>query len=153
MSSFNEGKEILVTMVLEILGRPKEHIVETLKEIIKQMGEEKGVKVQDSIVNEPVLVKDQKDLYTTFSEVEMKIEDIRTLLGIIFKYMPAHLEIIYPESIKLDNVSLGETLSELTRRLHAYDEVARVLQNENFIMREKLKEFIDEKKNKKEEKK
>ena len=62
--------------------------------------------------------------------------------------MPAHIEIISPELIALTNNGWGDILSELTRRLHAYDEVARVLTFQNNQMQEKLRELMPEKKEK-----
>ena len=56
--------------------------------------------------------------------------------------MPAHIEVVSPELIALTNNGWGDILSELTRRLHAYDEVARVLRFENGQMQEKLKELM-----------
>ena len=124
---------------------PPEHLVETLKNMIKQLGEEKGVKVKDSTVHEPNLIKDQKDFYTNFAEVELETENIIDLVALIFKYMPSHVEIIYPESLSLNNNYWNEILNEVTRRLHAYDEVARVIQNEKFVLETKIKELMEEK--------
>jgi len=68
----------------------------------------------------------------------------------MFKYMPAHIEVISPELIALTNNGWGEILSELTRRLHGYDEVARVLRFQNAQMQEKLGKLMPEEKDEKE---
>ena len=60
--------------------------------------------------------------------------------------MPAHIEIIEPEMIVLTNSGWNDVLNELTRRLHGYDEVARVLQIEKDILEKKLREVLGEKK-------
>ncbi len=147
--SFDDSKQkILATIILEILGKPPEHLTETLKSIIKQMGEEKGVNVKAQKINNPYLVKEQKDFYTTFAEIDIETRGIEEIVMILFKYMPSHIEIIQPESIKMPSCDWNETLNEITRRLHAYDEVARIIQNERIILEQKLKEIIDEKKEK-----
>lgn len=110
------------------------------------MGEEKGVKVTNKKINEPVLIKDTKDFYTTFAEVDLEVEDILYLAIIMFKYMPAHVEVVEPELIALTNNGWTDILSELTRRLHGYEEVARVLQFQNSEMQKKLKELLPENK-------
>jgi hypothetical protein len=135
-------KIIRSTIILEIIGKPKEHLVKTLEDIIKQINEEQGVCVTGKKINEPVLMKDTKELYTTFAEVELEIEDILYLAVIMFKYMPAHIEVISPELIALTNNGWTDILSELTRRLHSYEEIARIMQIQNSKIQNKLKELI-----------
>lgn len=142
----SDTKGIRSSIILEIIGRPQEHLVETLKQLIKSLSEEKGVSVVNSKINEPVIMKDQKDFYTTFAEIEIEVEEILYLAVIMFKYMPAHVEIIEPELIALTNNGWTDILSELTRRLHGYEEVARVLQFQNAQMQRKIKELMPEEK-------
>lgn len=137
-----ETKSIRAMLIIEVVGRPPEHLTATLNEIIGKISEEKGVKVIDKKIKEPTLMKDQKDLYTSFAEVEVEVEEILYLSILMFKYMPAHVEVIYPELIALTNNGWTDILSELTRRLHGYDEVARVLQMEKNILEQKLKQHI-----------
>jgi hypothetical protein len=137
-------KWIKSTIILEIIGKPPEHLVSTLEELIKKIDEEKGVSVIGKKINEPVLMKDSKEYYTTFAEVEIEVEDILYLAIIMFKYMPAHIEVVEPELIALTNNGWTDILSELTRRLHGYDEIARVIQIQNAKMKQKLRELLPE---------
>ncbi len=137
--------KVTAMMVIEILGRPKEHIVESLQKIVDQIKEEKNVNLEESKIHEPKEVKDQKDLFTTFAEVEVKVESPITLAMLMFKYMPAHMEIISPEHINLTNNGYGDILNELTRRLHGYDEVARVLQAEKEILENQIRQLAPKK--------
>jgi membrane protein insertase Oxa1/YidC/SpoIIIJ len=137
-----ETKGIRSTIILEIIGKPPEHLIETLEEIIKKIDEEKGVRVIDKKINEPILMKDNKEFYTTFAEVNIEVEEISYLAIIMFKYMPAHVEVIEPELIALTNNGWTDILSELTRRLHGYDEIARILQIQNSQMQKKLQELL-----------
>ncbi len=146
-------KVIRSTIILEIIGKPAEHLVKTLEDLIKQIGEEKGVEVVDKKINEPIEIKESKDFYTTFAEVDLEVEDILYLAIIMFKYMPAHVEVIEPEIITLTNNGWTDILSELTRRLHGYEEVARVIKIQNAKMQEKLKELMSKNKENSEEKK
>ena len=139
----DETKNISVVFILEIIGRPKEHLTETLDKIIKELDEEKRVSVTSKKINEPVLMKDQKDFYTSFAEVEIEIEKILDLAILIFKYMPAHVEIIHPEIIALQNNDWNDILNELARRLHGYDEVARIIQTEKVILEKKLRVVLE----------
>jgi len=149
--NLTETKNIGVVMIIEVIGRPPEHLIETLNDLIKQIDEEKGVVVKEKKVNEPALMKDQKDFYTSFAEIEVEVEEILDLAMLMFKYMPAHIEIISPELIALTNNGWNDILNELTRRLHGYDEIARIIQTEKTILEKKLKEVINENKEKKEQ--
>lgn len=137
--SGNEINKITAMLMIEVLGRPKEHLIETLNDLIKKIGEEKGVEVTDSKIKEPTLAKDQKDLFTTFAEIEVQVDQPAILTILMFKYMPAHIDIIEPEHITLTNNSFADILSELTRRLHGYDEIVRVLQTEKKILENQLR--------------
>jgi hypothetical protein len=138
-------KKIRAVFIFEAIGRPPEYLTEALDAITKKIGEEKGVKVLNSKINSPVEMKNQKEFFTNFSEVEVETEQIMTIAVLMFKYMPAHVEIIYPEKIVLSSFEMGDLFSELTRRLHGYEELARLLQNEKTILESKLRELLNNK--------
>jgi hypothetical protein len=133
--------KVSVIMILDIIGRPPEHLVESLEKIIEEMGKEKGVTLKSKQIKEPVPIKDQKDFYTTFAEIEVEVDEILYLAILMFKYMPAHIEIIQPELIALSNNGFNDILNELTRRLHGYDEIARIMQIEKQILLKKIQEL------------
>ena len=86
-------------------------------------------------------MKDQKEFYTTFAEIEVEVENMLTLAVLLFKYMPAHFEIIEPEMLVLSNNGWNEILNELTRRLHGYDEIARIMQLEKQMIIKRIQEL------------
>jgi hypothetical protein len=139
--------KIKSTIILEVLGRPPEHLEETLKDLIEKINKEKGVKVLNKKINKSVELEKKKGFYTSFAEIELETENLMYLNSIIFKYSPAYVEVTEPENITMKNEELGEVLSEIVRRLHKYDEVARILQNEKNILENKLKKLEENKKN------
>lgn len=141
MSSDKKEIKVRAVMIIEVLGRPPEHLMETLEDFAKKIGEEKGIKVVDKRIMEPNLVKDQKDLYTTFMEIEVETESPMHLAGLVFRYMPAHVEVVSPENMVLNNNSFSEILSEVVRRLHRYDDIVRVLNMQYTTLQNKLKEY------------
>jgi len=143
MNSTEDNEGIRAMLILEIVGRPKEHIIESLEKIIKEMDNEKDINIISKKINEPVLMKDRKDFYTSFAEVEVQAEKILNFMILIFRYMPAHVEILYPEIIALQNNDWNDILSELVRRLHGYDEVARVISTEKMILEKKLRDMLE----------
>jgi len=138
--SSNEVK-VTAVLILDIIGRPPEHLVESLEKLIEDMGKEQGVTLKSKKIREPTPMKDQKDFYTTFAEIEVEVDEILYLAILMFKYMPAHIEIIQPEIIALSNNGFNDILNELTRRLHGYDEIARIMQIEKQILLKKIQEL------------
>lgn len=149
-----ETKGIEAIFIIEIIGKPPEHLVETLENMIKQIDEEKGVSVKHKKVNEPITMKENQEFYTSFAEIVVEVDEVINLVMLMFKYMPAHIEIISPELIVLSNNNWNDILNEVVRRLHGYDEIARIIQVEKTILEKKLRELMSEKgeKNEKEEK-
>ena len=132
--------KIKADLVFEILGRPTEHIKTALSSMMDKLGAEKGVKVIEKKVHEPTEVKESKDLYTTFAEVSIEFEAIENLLGIVFTYMPAHVEIISPANFELTNLHLNELSNTLLSRLHNYDAITKKFIYERDFLLNKLRE-------------
>ncbi len=136
--------EIKATLVLEILGRPAEHLKNALTELIDKLGAEKGIKILDKTVHEPAAVKEGKDLFTSFAEVSVEFETLENYFGTIFAYMPAHIEINSPSKFPLSNAELNEFGNKLLARLHDYDAITKKFIFERNFLINKLKESAPE---------
>jgi len=141
-------QKVTAILMLEVMGRPPEHLKETLADFIKKIDEEPGVHVKASEIHEPKELEDEKGYYTTFSDIEVETDTLREIMVLTFKYMPSHIDVITPENFRLENNYFNELFNEITRRLHAYDQVARIVQNEKAIMEKQLKEFVEKEKKK-----
>ncbi len=132
--------EIKADLVLEILGRPAEHIKNALISLVEKLGTEKGVKINDKKIHEPTQIKEANDLYTTFAEVSVELDSLENYFGIIFAYMPSHIEIISPTKIELSNADFNELGNKLLARLHDYDALTKKFVHERNFLVNKLKE-------------
>lgn len=130
---------VTAILMLEILGRPPEHIKKTLIEIIDNLGKEKGVKIVNKNIAEPKEATGEKDIFTSFAEIELETS-IDRLMMIIFGYMPSHVEIIEPGDLKIKNSDLNILFNELARKLHQYDELARAFLVEREILAKQIQE-------------
>ncbi|MCW8965357.1 MAG: hypothetical protein OQK82_01520 [Candidatus Pacearchaeota archaeon] len=142
----SSDKKISIRMILEVVGRPPKHLTKTLEGLVEKIGSEKGVEIIEKNIHEPIELKERKEFFTSFVEVEVDIDEISILGSLILKYMPAHIEIIEPESFSLKNSSANDMFNEFAKRLHHYDEVARVMQAEKIILTKKLKSLLPEEK-------
>ncbi|MEK6844294.1 MAG: hypothetical protein AABX83_02605 [Nanoarchaeota archaeon] len=133
-------EKLQANLVLEILGRPKEHVTEALNELVNKLGTEKGIKIIEKKLHEPISVKDANELFTTFAHVLVELDSLENYFGIMFAYMPSNFEIINPEKMMLSNVNLNELAGKLIERLHNYDAITKKALMDNEILAKKLHE-------------
>ena len=143
--------EITAHLILEIMGRPKVHVENVLKDLVAKIESEKGLKLVKKKVHEAIELEDEKakGLFTTFAEIEGVFNDFDTLIRIIFTYMPSNVEIIDPADFKLNCSDINLFMNEVVRKLHYYDNLAKTLTFQNNILAGKLAEKDEEIKNKK----
>jgi len=135
--------KIRALFTFEILGKPPEHIKQTMEQLIDKLGELPGIEIDKRKIHEPKPVKDEntKDFFTTFSEVEILGEDLNKLTEVVFHAMPSHIEIIEPSELIFKNFDISGLLSSLTTKLHRYDEIAKQITLERNILVNKLNEM------------
>ena len=112
-------------MIIEIMGRPPEHIKEALNTLVIKMGSEKGVKLIDKKYHEPKIVKEAKNLHITFAEVDAEFDSLEHFFSIIMGYMPSNVEIYDPEKFRLDSNDINSLSNYIMSKLHRYDEIAK----------------------------
>jgi len=132
--------KIHASLVIEILGRPAKHVSEAMDTIITRMGSEKGIEILTKEIHEPAPVEKSKDLFTTFAEIEVELDSLSNYFGILFAYMPSHIEIIRPEKYNIMNSELNDLGNNLVQRLHNYDAVTKKALSDVQILTQKLQE-------------
>ena len=137
-------EKLLASLIIEILGRPEETVKEALQSMVTRLGAEKGIKIVKKNYHDPKKVEKSADLFTAFVEIEVELDSISNYFGIIFAYMPSHIELIYPENVSLSNSALNEYGNALAQRLHHYDSVTKNALVEREIVLHKLKEVSPE---------
>lgn len=132
--------KIDVSLILEILGRPKENVTDALKTIVERMEKEKGVKILEKTLHEPKPVE-KTDLFTSFAEMDVELNSFMEYLLLIFRYMPSNIQVTYPEKMTLSNGEINEVGNALVQRLHKYDSVTKTVVAERDMYAEKLKQI------------
>jgi len=144
MSSDSSLININAVLIVEVLGKPQEHLTVALKEIIEKMGSIDGVLIEDETITPPRPLEKQPGFYTAFAEIEVKVESLDKLISLMFNFMPAHVEILSPEKIAMSNNNWNDALNELIRRLHQYDGLAKMIQMEKKILENKVRTLTSE---------
>src|SRR3989344_4355965 len=139
-----EKGNIKASFIFEILGKPPEHVKKTLELPNEKPGEQKGINILNRIIHEPTLVKKEEGqiegLYTTFAEVEIRVNDIKLLIAIVLNMLPSHVEITEPSELKFKNFQLSAILTELTLKMHKYDEISKAVLIERSSVMKRLQE-------------
>jgi hypothetical protein len=126
-----EQGKILCRFIIEMLGAPKEHIEKTMKGYVAKLKEDKELEI---IKEDYADVKPQDKMFSTFVELEVWVKDIYKVVEFCFDALPSSVEIIEPESIKLESRELAGLLNDLQAKLHKMDLAIKSLKGTNIIL-------------------
>lgn len=135
--------KITSMIVFEMLGKPAEHVEETMKKFVDKIGAEPGLKLANKKIHDVREVENIKGVFSTFAELDVEFDGLNDLMRVLFTYMPAHMEIYSPENITLSNNEINFVLNDILRKLHNYDEIAKRLHIDKTILENKIKELED----------
>ena len=135
--------KIKALFIFEVMGRPPEHLKKALEKYVDKLGENKGVEISKKNIHEPKPVEKEgaEGLFTTFAEVEVIVDNVNIIFDITLNMLPAHAEIIEPEDLVLKNFDLSGIISNLSIKLHKYDEIAKTITMERNILVKRLQEM------------
>ncbi len=124
--------------ILEIIGRPAEHIISSLNDLVVRMGQEKGAVILNKEIHKPKQVEKTDNLWTSFADVELEFNSVQHFLNVVMTYMPAHVEVFSPENFQFNTFELNELTNFIVGKLHNYDALAKKLMSEREILINKL---------------
>ena len=119
---------------MEILGKPQEHVEQSMKEYLQQLQENKHYTILHQDVAEIQKQQDQ-ELWATFAELEVRVDALEDLTAFCFDYMPSMIEIIEPQELLLADTLISTFLNDLQARLHQIDMIAKQAKMENDILK------------------
>ena len=128
---------IKATTIIEIAGKPKEHVSETLNRVLELIKTNTNFKLIEHELNEPKTVQDSTQIYSSFGEFEIEFPNMDTLNGFCFDFMPSSIEIIEPEKITIDSGEMNNLLNDTITKLHQYDRVLKTYMIKEKIAKEK----------------
>jgi hypothetical protein len=106
---------IYTRIILEVVGKPKNYVEETLKDYVKKIKEDKSyILVKESYEK----AAKQDELFSAFSEMELLFEDADSILSFCFDFMPSSIEIVEPENITLNNSDFTGFVNDMLTRMH-----------------------------------
>ncbi|MBC8444081.1 hypothetical protein H8D83_00695 [Candidatus Woesearchaeota archaeon] len=125
--------------IIEMLGKPKEHLEKTLKGYIELLKKDKTIEILKEDYVEP---EEKEGLFTMFVELETLMKDTKRVVEFCFDYMPSSVEIIEPANLTYSSHDFSDILNDLQARLHKIDMVAKNTGQENKILRKNSAIFL-----------
>jgi hypothetical protein len=141
-------QRINVRVILEIIGAPKEHVDETLKNVEEQVKQKIDRTIIKSKIFQAEKMKD-KPFFSGFIESEIEFKDFDKLMGFCFDFMPSSVEILEPHLLNVPVNELNNMLNDLIAKLHQYDMIVKNLRAENILMAKQFEGANLDKKDKK----
>jgi len=127
--------------VIEVLGKPKEHIEKALAGYIQQLKESKDFQLLSEELAE-AKKREEGEMWAAFAELELKTDKLQNLTSFCFDFMPSMIEIIEPREIRLQDTDLNELMNDLQGKLHQVDMVAKSVKMENDIYKRNLAHIL-----------
>ncbi len=132
---------IIFRAVIEVLGKPKEHVEKALGNYIENLNQDERYSPKNVDLAE---AKEQKesDYWSTFAEVEIEAKNSEDLISFCFEYMPSMIEIIEPQGFPFDNTKMSVFLNDLQAKLHQVDMVAKQMKMERDFFRKSFSDLL-----------
>ena len=130
-----KDERIVARVIIQMLGAPKEHIEKTLKEYIDKIKDEhKDIKILNKYQSKAKKEKNDK-LFKVFSELEIEVKGVDSLVWFCFDYMPASVEIVEPDKLVYDSHEFTNFLNDLQAKLHKLDMLLKHFSAENIVVK------------------
>jgi len=143
-------------MIVEMAGRPAEHLTEALERHIGVLNDVKDIEVHSIKVSEPRTIKSEdgspkseegagsrEEMFTAFAEADFECESFGRLTETMFDFMPSSVEVIEPGKLSVDASELTALLNNISGRLHRYDEIAKIIGERHHQMEGQLKKAVE----------
>ena len=134
-----EQTHIRCKIIIEILGKPREHVEKTLRKYIDKINNDSDLIILNSNFSEAV---EKEKLWATFSELDMIIKGIPKLIAFCFDYMPSSIEITKPDEFIMKKSTVEDLMNDLQARLHQVDMIIKQQKNENEFLKQNLNKGV-----------
>lgn len=117
--------------IVEIVGKPKEHVESTMSLYLEKMKKEKDIRVLIADVSEP---EEKNGYFSIFAEIELLAKTPSRIVDYCFDYMPSSIELLEPEKIRFNSHEFSNFFNDLQARLHQLDMLVKKLRAENRVL-------------------
>ena len=123
-------------MIVEMAGRPAEHLKDKLEEHVGILEKVNDIKVNSIQISDAKEIENNdrnrtecdkdKKMFTAFAECDFETASFARLSETMFDFMPSSVEVTDPSEIMLDTNEATNLLNNISGRMHRYDEIAKI---------------------------
>jgi acyl-CoA synthetase (AMP-forming)/AMP-acid ligase II len=139
-------KKVRAILIVEIVGKPEEHVKASLVAHVENLKNFKNIKLIKYTAHEPKPIEikeiEVKDLFSTFAEVEIEADNFIALMDLVFDFMPSSIEILEPLTLDFSLEEGTTILNRLAGRMHRYDEIAKISTMKSEQLQEQFNKFM-----------
>jgi len=140
IKEFIQKGHILVKVIFEMAGNPKEHVESTFRKYIESIKQDPDF----IFMNEYMAPCEEKEgnIWSTFFEADVLVRDFEKLNILCFTMGPASVEFIDPENYNFDQKKMTDIYMDLITKLHEVSVLNKGLNAENDLLKLNLNRSI-----------
>ena len=127
---------ISATAVVQIAGKPKEHVEKVLEEVSKKV-DERGYKSHRIEVTDVERLEGEDDIYSGFFEVDLELKNHEQLFGFIQDFNPASIEVSDPDEFEMSLADYNALVTTVASTIQQYDQIIKEKIGENVSLRKR----------------
>ena len=111
---------INLRIISEVIGSPEGHVNKTIDLLLERIKERKELKLLKETKFEAKKMENSQ-LFSGFIEYEIEFQNIESIVGFCFDFMPSSIEVMEPLALSMSAAATGDLFNELLARLHQND--------------------------------
>jgi hypothetical protein len=131
-----------VVAIIEIAGKPAEHVKQVLEKLLEGLGKEKDVKLIYKKINEPKEGEKTPGLFSAFAEIEFMAKSFGRVMEFVIDYMPSSVEIVAPTDLNIKLAEANGVLNDLVGKIFKYETFMKALAVQNMNLRQELEKHM-----------
>jgi hypothetical protein len=131
-----------IKTTFEILGKPKEHVTETLKTYLDNIKKDSRIEIANTYFGDAEEAEETNGLFSAFAEVDMFVRDTETLTWLAFNFSPASVEVLEPAFMKVEAREMTNWINDLLAQLHELSAVSSRIGDQNKHMVKNMNALI-----------
>jgi hypothetical protein len=126
------NEPIVFRSIHEIVGKPKEHIEQTMDMYIDKIKKDNNLELVKT--DRPEAESHENDMFSVIAELEIKAKTTGDLMLFCYEYMPGSVEILEPGELIYKAHEFTAFINDVQSKLHKVDMVVKKLSAENQVM-------------------
>jgi len=126
---------ITIKALIEIVGFPEAHVNETMEKVVEKLEKENGIRIINKKIGKAEKVK---EMFSSFADLELDMDDIENLMSFCFNYLPSSVEIQDVTELTIKTKNLTGSLNDMLGKIHEYNHLLTNIHAENIMLKQKL---------------